>query len=177
MRWMWIDQIVAIEPERRLVAVKNLSLAEEFFHDHFERETAADDSSREPLPIMPAPLIIEGMAQTGGILVGHTNGFREKVVLAKISKAIFDRDAQPGQTLRYEATLDLMDASGASIVGRVEVFDHTVGEWLPLAQIELIFSHIDQNRAGVVFPEENFVFTDNFRALLDSAGLLPANLS
>jgi 3-hydroxyacyl-[acyl-carrier-protein] dehydratase len=51
---------------------------------------------RAALPVMPMSLIVEGMAQTGGILVGHAEDFREKVILAKVSKATLDRDALPG---------------------------------------------------------------------------------
>src|SRR5262245_62755927 len=100
MRWMWIDQISEFIAEKKLVAIKNVSLAEEHLHDHFPagpNETAA--------PVMPASLMIEGMAQTAGILVGSVNHFREKVILAKINAAKFDADVSPGQTIRYEATL------------------------------------------------------------------------
>jgi 3-hydroxymyristoyl/3-hydroxydecanoyl-(acyl carrier protein) dehydratase len=65
MRWMWIDQILELEPGRRLVAIKNVTLAEEHLHDHFPAA-----GNLPPLPVMPASLIIEGMAQTAGILVG-----------------------------------------------------------------------------------------------------------
>ena len=65
MRWMWIDKIIDFEAGNRLSAVKNVSLSEEHLHDHF-----AADERFEAQPIMPASLIIEGMAQTAGILVG-----------------------------------------------------------------------------------------------------------
>ena len=136
MRWMWIDRVIAFEPRTRLVAVKNVSLAEEHLHQHF-----AADGALPPCPVMPSSLILEGMAQTAGILVGSVHDFREKVVLAKVVSAVFERDINPGETIRYDAT------------------------------IELMFSHLDQNRAGVEFPEENFVFGENFRTLLEGAGL------
>ncbi|MHC4652492.1 MAG: hotdog family protein, partial [Planctomycetota bacterium] len=62
---MWIDRIVELDPGQRLVAIKNVSLAEEHLHDHFPAQ-----GDREALPVMPASLMIEGMAQTAGILVG-----------------------------------------------------------------------------------------------------------
>ena len=61
MRWMWIDTIVTYEPDKRLVAIKNVSLAEEHLHEHF-RATATLPAQ----PVMPASLMIEGMAQTAG---------------------------------------------------------------------------------------------------------------
>ena len=78
MRWIWIDKFVEFESGRRAVAVKNVTLAEEHLHDHFPG-----------FPIMPECLMIEAMAQTAGILVGEARDFQEKVVLAKISKAVF----------------------------------------------------------------------------------------
>ena len=98
MRWMWIDMMVAFEPGHRLTAVKNVSLAEDHLHDHF-----ADQ------PIMPASLMLEGMAQTAGVLVGSTRGFKEKVILAKIGSATIDADVIPGQTIRYDAVIERVD--------------------------------------------------------------------
>ena len=92
MRWMWIDTIVAYESDRRLVAIKNVSLAEEHLHEHF-----AATSTLPAQPVMPASLMIEGMAQTAGILTGGLRRFREKVVLAKIQKAEITQDVVPGQ--------------------------------------------------------------------------------
>ncbi|MEY3024919.1 MAG: 3-hydroxyacyl-[acyl-carrier-protein] dehydratase FabZ [Planctomycetota bacterium] len=91
MRWMWIDKVVEYEPGTRLVAVKNCSLAEEHLHDHF----AADEHGPSD-PVMPASLLLEGMAQTAGILVGSLSRFREKVVLAKIVSASIDDEVRPG---------------------------------------------------------------------------------
>jgi ferredoxin len=93
MRWLWIDRIVQLDTGRRCVAVKNVSLAEEVLHDHFRAIPAAGDAPAQPaLPVMPNTLILEGMAQTAGILVGHARDFKEKVILAKIGKAVFDED-------------------------------------------------------------------------------------
>ncbi len=165
MRWMWIDQIVEHEPGKRLCAIKNVSLSEEHMHDHL-----AGDAG----PVMPASLMIEGMAQTAGILVGSINRFQEKVVLAKIVLARFDKDVFPGQTIRYEAEIDRIDGQGASTRGVVlrlsHVGDHP-GEWERIGEVELMFSHLDQNMAGLEFPEENFVFSENFRMILRAAGM------
>lgn len=170
MRWMWIDKIVAFEPGRRMVAVKNVSLAEEHLHDHF-----AADGGAPAAPVMPASLMIEGMAQTAGILVGSVNGFREKVILAKIVAARFDADVLPGETVRYEATLERMEPAGAFTSGTVHRRRHAAADessaWDSIGRVELMFSHLDQNLAGIEFPAENFVFSENFRTILRSAGL------
>ncbi len=168
MRWMWIDQIVAYEPGARLVAVKGVSLAEEHLHDHFPASPRTGAAAR---PVMPGSLMIEGMAQTAGILVGATRNFSEKVVLAKIAKATFDDDVYPGQMIRYDATLDRIDDAGAATRGTVERFDPRDDAWTTIGGVDLMFSHLDRNMAGVTFPKENFVFSDNFRTLLTNAGI------
>src|SRR4051812_22443419 len=98
MRWMWIDQIVEFTANQSMAAIKNVSLAEEHLHGY--------PQARSSPPIMPASLMIEGMAQTAGILVGSVHHFREKVILAKIVTARFDLDVCPGETIRYEAKLE-----------------------------------------------------------------------
>jgi 3-hydroxyacyl-[acyl-carrier-protein] dehydratase len=165
---MWIDRIVELRPRERLVAIKNVSLAEEHLHDHFPAS-----GPRSALPVMPMSLIVEGMAQSAGILVGHAQEFREKVILAKVSLAELSREALPGQTLRYTATIQQMDRGGASTGGIVELLDHARPErgYERVGTIDLMFSHIDQNMAGVDFPEHNFVFSESFRTLLRTSGI------
>lgn len=172
MRWMWIDRIVELVPGKRMVTIKNVSLAEEHLHDHF----AADpEQGLAALPIMPACFMIEGMAQTAGILVGHAGGFKEKVVLAKINRAEINHDATPGDTLRYTATLDRLDETGAATSGIVELIEHTSSEDSSrpreIGQIDLMFSHLDRNMAGAEFPKHNFVFSESFRTILRTSGI------
>jgi len=151
MRWIWIDKFVEFESGRRATAIKNITMAEEHLHDHFPG-----------YPVMPTSLIIEGMAQTAGILVGEARQFAEKVILAKIKRATFDGIARPGDQLRYEAELETINESAAMTTGRVWCNDRL------LARIDIVFSHIDQNLSGLKFPEHNFVFTEEFKALLAS---------
>jgi 3-hydroxyacyl-[acyl-carrier-protein] dehydratase len=149
MRWIWIDKFVEFESGKRAVSVKNVTLAEEHVHDHFPG-----------FPMMPECLMVEAMAQTAGIMVGQANDFREKVVLAKISKAVFHDFVVPGDTIRLEARIESIAPEAASTIGRI-----TRGDQL-IAEVNLMFSHIDQNLAGKKFPEENFVFTGLFQSLL-----------
>jgi 3-hydroxyacyl-[acyl-carrier-protein] dehydratase len=166
MRWMWIDTIVAYEPDRRLVAIKNVSLAEEHLHQHF-----AEGPDGPAQPVMPGSLMMEGMAQTAGILVGSVRRFAEKVILAKIQKAQIDADVTPGQCIRYDASIERIDGMGASTVGTIERLDHRSGQWERIGSTEIMFSHVDKNMSGLAFPEHNFVFSDSFRNILRSSGL------
>ena len=149
MRWIWIDKFTEFTSRTSATAIKNVTLAEEHLHDLYPA-----------FPIVPHSLIVEGMAQTAGILVGEARNFAEKVILAKIGKATFHRLVRPGDTITYSAKIDQLSEQGASISGTVSVAGDLV------ADIDLMFSHIDQNLAGLEFPEHNFVFTEQFTELL-----------
>ena len=150
MRWIWIDRFEQFEPGKRATAVKNVTLAEEHLHDHWEA-----------YPIMPASLMIEGMAQTAGILVGQARGFQEKVILAKVAKAEFDDIVTPGDQITYEAEIEAISPEAAATRGIVRKNGQEIG------RVDLMFSHVDQNMAGLDFPEENFVFTGQFERLVE----------
>jgi len=154
MRWIWIDKFVEFESGKRAVSVKNVTLAEEHLHDHFPG-----------FPVMPECLMIEAMAQTAGILVGQAKNFEEKVILAKINKCVFFDYVRPGDTLRLEANIDSIAPEAAGTRGKITRDDNLV------AEIDLMFSHIDQNIGGKKFPDENFVFTDMFASLMQGIGL------
>lgn len=160
MRWLWIDRIVELSPGERLVAIKNVTMGEEHLHD-----------GAGGIPIMPATLVIEGMAQSSGLLVGHASGFKEKVLLAKIQRASFEREAIPGMTIRYDTRIIRMDAQGAATEGTVELIDPQDGSVLPMGRVDLLFSHLDQNAAGAEFGEANFVFGEAFETLLRMSGI------
>jgi 3-hydroxyacyl-[acyl-carrier-protein] dehydratase len=149
MRWIWIDRFVEFIPGRRAKAIKNVSLAEEHLHDHWQA-----------YPIMPASLMIEGMAQTAGILVGQARNFTEKVILAKIARAEFTDIVTPGDQIGYEAEIESVAPEAAATHGTV------TKNGQPIGRVDLIFSHIDQNLAGAKFPKENFVFTGQFERLI-----------
>jgi 3-hydroxyacyl-[acyl-carrier-protein] dehydratase len=151
MRWIWIDKFIEFRSAESAVAVKNVTLAEEHLHDHFPG-----------FPVMPETLCIEAMAQTSGILVGEAKRFQEKVILAKVKKAVFFDYVKPGDTIKIHAKIESIVPEAASTSGKI-----TCGDKL-IAEIDLMFSHIDRNLAGKEFPEENFVFTDTFKSLLRS---------
>ncbi len=149
MRWIWIDKFTDFQSGVRATAIKNVSLAEEHLHDHFPA-----------YPVMPASLIVEGMAQTAGILVGEARNFEEKVILAKVQRASFVDEVRPGDQLQYDAVIEQIAPEAAMTRGRV------TRNGQPLAEIDIVFSHIDNNLSGMTFPEENFVFTEDFKSLL-----------
>ena len=131
MRWFWIDRFTEFESGRSATAIKNVSLAEDHLHDHFPGA-----------PVMPNSLVIEGLAQTGGLLAAEHSGFENRVVLAKVAKARFYFAAVPGDTLTYRATLEGIHKDGAIISGTSHVGQRLQGE------VQLFFAHLDEDAAG-----------------------------
>src|SRR5918997_5340338 len=117
MRWIWIDKFTEFTSRTSATAVKNVTLAEEHLHDLYP-----------DFPVVPHSLIIEGMAQTAGILVGEARSFAEKVILAKIGRATFHRLVRPGETIQYAARIEQLNEQGASITGRVTCGPETVAD-------------------------------------------------
>jgi 3-hydroxyacyl-[acyl-carrier-protein] dehydratase len=126
MRWYWIDRFVEFESGRYAKAIKNISLAEDHLHDHFPG-----------YPVMPKSLIVEGLAQTGGLLVCEEGRFSRKVVLAKITRVTFYCEALAGDTLTYTATIESIRDDGAMVTAK----SHK-GATLQ-AEAEIFFAHLN----------------------------------
>jgi len=93
--FLMVDRIVEIEPEKRAVGIKNVTINEEFFQGHFPGN-----------PIMPGVLIIEALAQVAGILAFQSGASEGKsVYFLSIEKAKFRRPVVPGDQLRLEVSV------------------------------------------------------------------------
>src|SRR5438552_3149132 len=141
MRWFWIDRFTEFIRGQRAVAIKAIATSEEQIDDY-----------SPGFPVMAASLIIEGMAQTAGLLVGEMEGFAQRVVLAKIGKAVFHRPAVPGDLLRYEAKIADVKGDGALTTVTGHVGDELV------AEVELMFAFLDERfPSGPLFEPVDFV--------------------
>jgi 3-hydroxyacyl-[acyl-carrier-protein] dehydratase len=92
--FLLVDRVLEIEKEKSIVALKNVTYNEEFFQGHFP-----------DIRIMPGVLIVEAMAQAGGILLFHSIPDPEKkfVLYSKIDDMKFRRPVVPGDQIRIEA--------------------------------------------------------------------------
>jgi 3-hydroxyacyl-[acyl-carrier-protein] dehydratase len=140
MRWMWIDRFLEFQSGRRAVARKNISLVEEQI-----------DEYSPAYPYMPASLIIEGIAQTAGLLVGERSGFKDRVILAKVAKAALHRLARPGDTLIYTAEVADIKRDGAFC----NCTSHIDGELQ--AEVELVFAMLDDRFPDPIFDPADFL--------------------
>jgi 3-hydroxyacyl-[acyl-carrier-protein] dehydratase len=155
MRWIWLDRFLEFRSQKSARAVKNLSRAEDYFADHFPG-----------YPVMPAALMLEGLAQTGGILVGEANQFRENVVLAKVPWARFHRDVLAGEQVVYDVEILHQRPEGAAVQGKVSVDGQVV------AEAEIFFAHVDAERARQLFGGKHFVFDGELKNILGLAKAL-----
>jgi 3-hydroxyacyl-[acyl-carrier-protein] dehydratase len=95
MRFVLIDRIVELKSGKSLVAVKNLSLGEEYLADHFPG-----------FPVMPGVLMLEALAQAGAWLIRDLEDFANSVVLLKQAKTIkYGSFVEPGRQLQLQVEL------------------------------------------------------------------------
>jgi beta-hydroxyacyl-ACP dehydratase FabZ len=94
--FLLVDAILEMEPRKRIVGIKNVTSTEYFFQGHFPGK-----------PIMPGVLIVEGMAQTGGVLLLQEVPDRANKLLyfVAIDDARFRRPVVPGEQLRFEVSV------------------------------------------------------------------------
>jgi 3-hydroxyacyl-[acyl-carrier-protein] dehydratase len=141
MRWFWIDRFTEFVCTQRATAIKTVSLSEEHVHDYVPG-----------FPMMSVSFVVEGLAQTGGLLVGQASDWRNKVVLAKAPKAVFHDHPRPGDCLRYTAVVENLQKDGAIIRGTSHIDDRLQ------AEVEIVFAYLDDERFGNVamFPPGEF---------------------
>ena len=137
-----VDAVVQHEPGRRLVAVKNITVNEEFFQGHFPGT-----------PLMPGVLMIEALVQVATILLLHRDGGQPtaRASLRRVTNAKFRRQVVPGDRLRLEVTLAQRRASVARAEAVAYVDDQLVAEAELL--MGLVQDDIQIDRTAVVHPE------------------------
>ena len=93
--FLLIDKVVELKPNEKLVAIKNVSINEQFFVGHFPEEK-----------VMPGVLIIEAMAQAGCIYFYYSKNLQGKTIIYYLAKVTvkFIAPVHPGDQLRIEVT-------------------------------------------------------------------------
>jgi beta-hydroxyacyl-ACP dehydratase FabZ len=119
--FLLVDRIVELEPDRRIVGLKNVTINEPFFQGHFPGA-----------PVMPGVLIIEAMAQVAGVMIYRDLPDRDSklIYFTGIENAKFRRPVVPGDQLRIEMELLSRRPSGnfGKMSGRAHVDGKLVAE-------------------------------------------------
>jgi 3-hydroxyacyl-[acyl-carrier-protein] dehydratase len=128
--FLLVDRVLQIDLEAsEILSVKNVTANEPFFQGHFPGA-----------PIMPGVLLLEALAQTGGILV-HQKGYDKKIaVLLNITNAKFRRPVVPGDVLHLHVKGLHISGTGGKIRGKAMIQDQLAVE------AELSFALIDKGQ-------------------------------
>jgi len=115
--FLMIDRIIDLVPDKSVTAIKNVTINEPFFQGHFPGH-----------PIMPGVMILEAMAQAGGVLLlNAVENPKEKVVyFMGIDNARFRRPVMPGDQLRFQLTMKTFRRNTCKMVGEAFVDDNLV---------------------------------------------------
>jgi len=124
--FLLVDRIVELEPEKRIVGLKNVTINEPFFQGHFPGA-----------PVMPGVLIIESMAQVAGVMIYRDLPDKEKklIYFTGIEDAKFRRPVLPGDQLRIEMELLNRRSNFGKMQGRATVDGKLVAEAVVLFAI------------------------------------------
>ena len=114
-----VDRVLEIEPKKRIVAIKNVTINEQIFLGHFPER-----------PVFPGVLLIEGMAQAGGLLLLHDLPDRAGKLLyfAGIEEAKFRRPVVPGDQVRYEIEVLRLRSTFGKVAGKALVDGEVAAE-------------------------------------------------
>ncbi len=117
--FLLIDKILELEPEKRVVAIKNVTINEPFFQGHFPGH-----------PIMPGVMIMESMAQAGGVLLLEAvgNPKTKLVYFLSMDEVKFRKPVLPGDTLRLELNMIFFRRGICKMAGKALVGDALVAE-------------------------------------------------
>lgn len=135
MKFILVDQLLALEPGRKIVMAKNVSLAEEYLADHFPG-----------FPVLPGVMMLEAAVQASAWLVRQTEGFAHSLVVLKQARGVrYGTFVAPGHTLivTAEAVSLAPDRSDFKIKGTVD------GATAIQARIELAHLNLAQNDAAM----------------------------
>ena len=142
MRWDLIDRFEVLKKGVYSRALKSFSGQEDFFKEHFPGK-----------PLVPQALLIEMIAQAGGVLYGLGMNFEREVILAKIDKAKMNKDIVPPCAFIVETRLEDEREEGAWISGVVKQENETV------AEVKLLLVSIESLSEN---SKQKIVFNDTF---------------
>lgn len=129
MRHYHLDRLLSLEPGARAVGVRAVSLADDVFTDHFPGN-----------PVLPGVYILEGLAQTAGLLLWETSGRSRIALMNSVDRAKFTAFARPGDVVQLTIEIESLEERVARVRGTATVGERSV------AAARLTFSLLETDR-------------------------------
>jgi 3-hydroxyacyl-[acyl-carrier-protein] dehydratase len=129
VRHYWLDRITELEPGIRATGVKAVALAEDELEAHFPGN-----------PVLPGVYLIEGLAQTAGVLLAETTARKRMALMVSVDRARFLAFARPGDLIHLRVEVEALDDDLARVRGAAAVGER------PIASARLTFRLVDPDR-------------------------------
>lgn len=128
--FLLVDRILELEPMKKAVGIKNVTANEEFFQGHFPGQ-----------PVMPGALILEAMAQVGGVAMLYSDEFRGQLAMfAGMDRVKFRKPVVPGDQLKMTAEVIKLRGSMGKIWAEAYVDGQIAAEG------EFLFALVKKNK-------------------------------
>jgi 3-hydroxyacyl-[acyl-carrier-protein] dehydratase len=112
MRYLLIDRIDYLKVNSKITAVKNITLSEDVFSEHFFG-----------YPVFPGALLIESMAQAGTVLLEYSSDYKKKALLVMVDQTKFRSLIRPGDNLKIHTDITSLSEHSAKLEGEIKVED------------------------------------------------------
>jgi 3-hydroxyacyl-[acyl-carrier-protein] dehydratase len=126
VRHYWLDRIIDLQPGVRATGVKAVALAEEEFEAHFPGN-----------PVLPGIYLLEGLAQTAGVLLAESTGGTRLALMVSVDRARFISFARPGDRVQLTIEVETLETDLARVRGTAAVGER------PIASARLTFRLVD----------------------------------
>lgn len=150
MRYLLIDKIISLEIDKRIVALKNVTLSEDLFSDHFIG-----------CPILPGAMMIESFAHAGTALLEVSSNYTIKALMIMVERAKFRKFVYPGDQLVIGMHVISSDGDSALLEGEMHVREDLV------AETRIVFSKRDPEK--IYTPKTRFLMETMYEVWLRDA--------
>lgn len=149
MKFVLLDQITEITPGQSIKAVKNLSLSEEYLHDHFPG-----------FPVMPGVLMLEAMIQLSAWLIRVTDDFAHPIITLKEARNVkYGHFVQPGERLELEGKILKREGN----LTKLAIQGNLNGEAIISARLTMESSDLDTSNPMKAFSQKQII--NNFKEM------------
>jgi 3-hydroxyacyl-[acyl-carrier-protein] dehydratase len=115
VRHYHLDRVITLERGVRALGVRSVALSDDALAEHFPGN-----------PVLPGIYVLEGLAQTAGVLLWETTDHARIAVMTSVDRARFAGFARPGDVVRFAVEIESLDADAARVRGTATVADRPV---------------------------------------------------